>query len=41
MLPHFMDIFTWSMPFVAEKITEMFYHILKPNDNDVLSDEEE
>lgn len=31
-----MDIFTWSIPFVAEKITEMLYHILKPSaeDND-------
>lgn len=38
-----MDIFTWSVPFVSEKITEMFYHILKPNDQgqDELSDEDE
>lgn len=25
-----MDVFAWSIPFVAEKISEMFYHLVKP-----------
>ena len=39
-LPNFMNIFNWSIPFVSEKISEMLLHIIKrdpsidDNDND-------
>ena len=28
-LPNFMNIFNWSIPFVSEKISEMLLHIIK------------
>lgn len=31
LLPNFMDLFSWSIPFVTEKASEIFYLLLKSN----------
>lgn len=36
-----MDIFTWSIPFVVEKVSDMFVTLLKSTNEENLSDEED
>jgi len=26
-----MDVFEWSIPFVAQKVSELLYHLVKPD----------
>ena len=34
-----MDVFSWSVPFLAEKVTSMLYNIIKKGGEDIALDE--
>lgn len=37
-LPDNMDVFTWSCPFLAEKVTNMLYNLIKNGEDDGIDD---
>ena len=40
-LPNFMDVFTWSVPFILEKIIEIMYYVIRPSDENEFDDDED
>jgi len=39
-LPNDMDLFKWSVPFLMEKVSDMFVHIVKQNSKLMIKDDE-